>query len=95
MPDKVDPKHVPALLASAGKTIAALPGAHTLVTRVREVRSPEALRDLLQSIDLGMDEPARQAVQEVAGDEEQWRDAHATLLRSAEQHLIERFSSSS
>lgn len=94
MSEQVDPKHLPALLGSAGKTIAALPGAQRLVARMREASSPEDLRDFLQSVDLGLDEPARHVVQQAASDRETWREAHAALVRSAEQHLHERFSPS-
>jgi hypothetical protein len=93
MTDKVDERHVGALLGTAGKTIGSLPGAKNLVARLREAESPESLSRLLQGLDLGVDEPARAAIQGAVRDGERWREAHALLVRSAEQQLIDRFSS--
>lgn len=91
----VDPAHLQALLASAGKHIAALPGAKRVVARMRVADSPEDLSYLLQSVDIGLDEPARRLIVAATKDEERWRDAHAALVRSAEMHLTEKFSPSS
>lgn len=93
MTDKVDERHVGALLGTAGKTIASLPGAKNLVARLREAETPESLARLLQGLDLGVDEPARATIQQAVRDEGRWREAHALLVRSAEQQLIDRFSS--
>lgn len=93
MTEKVDERHVGALLGTAGKAIASLPGAKNLVARLREAESPETLSRMLQGLDLGVDEPARTTIQNAVRDQERWREAHATLVRSAEQQLIERFSS--
>lgn len=93
MNDKVDERHVGALLGSAGKAIGGMPGAKNLVARLREAESPETLARMLQGLDLGVDEPARAAIQDAVRDEDRWREAHALLVRSAEQQLIDRFSS--
>ena len=93
MTEKVDERHVGALLGSAGKAIASLPGAKNLVAKLREAESPESLSRMLQGLDLGVDEPARATIQDAVRDEERWKEAHALLVRSAEQQLIERFSS--
>ena len=90
----MDPNHLQALLGSAGKHIASLPGAKRVVARMRVADSPQDLSFLLQSVDLGLEEPARQAIVTAARDEDRWRDVHALLLRSAEQQLVDRFSPS-
>lgn len=96
MPEKeVDQRHLHALLGSAGKSIASLPGARQVVTRMKLAASPQDLAYVLQSLDLGVDEPARKVIWEAALDERQWREVHATLLRSAEQQLVDRFDPSS
>ena len=92
MVEKVDERHVGALLGTAGKAIASMPGAKNLVARMREADSPERLARMLQGLDLGVDEPARATIQDAVLDERGWREAHALLVRSAEQQLIERFS---
>lgn len=91
----VDAKHLQALLAATGKHIAELPGARRVIARMRVADSPEDLSFLLQSVDMGIEEPARRMVLEAARDEAQWEEVHATLVRSAEQHLTDRFSPSS
>lgn len=93
MSEKVDERHVGALLGSAGKAIAHMPGAQNLVARLRDAEDPERLARLLQGLDLGVDEPARAVIQQAVLDRNTWREAHAVLVRSAEQQLIERFSS--
>lgn len=93
--EKVDDRHLHALLGTAGKSIAALPGAKRVVARMKLAESPADFAYLLQSVDLGVDEPARRTIWEAASDEQRWKETHATLLRSAELHLIERFSPSS
>lgn len=92
---KVDEKHLQALLATTGKHIAQLPGARRVVARMRVADSPQDLSFLLQSVDMGIEEPARRMVLEAARDEAQWEQVHAMLVRSAELHLTERFSPSS
>lgn len=91
----VDERYLNALLGTAGKTIAGLPGAKRVVARMKLADSPEDLAYLLQSVDLGVDEPARRAIWQAATDHARWREVHATLVRSAEQSLIDRFSPSS
>lgn len=95
MDTKVDAKHLPALLGSAGKAIASQPGASRVVARIRLATSAKDLAYALQNVDLGVEEPARKIIWEAAMDEDRWRETHALLLRSAEQHLIDKFSSSS
>lgn len=94
MKEKIDDRHLHALLGSAGKSIAGLPGAKRVVARLKLASSPEDLAYLLQSVDLGVDEPARRTIWEAAADDERWKETHAILLRSAEQHLVDRFSPS-
>lgn len=91
----IDESHLPALLSTAGKHIAELPGARRVVARMRAVDSAKDLSFLLQSVDLGLDEPARQSIVQAAQDDARWREVHATIVRSAEQQLTDRFSSSS
>lgn len=95
MMEKVDQRHLHALLGTAGKSIAALPGAKRVVARMKLVESPRDFAYMLQSVDLGVDEAARKTIWEAALDEDRWRETHATLMRSAEQQLVERFYSSS
>lgn len=91
---QVDERHLHALLGSAGKSIAAAPGARRIVARMKLAESSKDLVYLLQNMDLGLDEPARRTIWEAAADEARWKETHATLLRSAEQHLTDRFSPS-
>ena len=91
----VDERYVNALLGSAGKTIAGLPGARRVVARMKLADSPEDFAYVLQSVDLGVDEMARRAIWEAATDAQRWREAHALLVRAAEQSLVDRFSPSS
>lgn len=93
--EKIDDRHLHALLGTAGKSIAQLPGAKRVVARIKLARSPRDLAHLLQSVDLGVDEPARKTIWEAASDADRWLEVHATLLRSAELHLVERFHASS
>lgn len=93
MNDTVDERHVTGLLGSAGKAIASMPGAKNLVARLRDADDPERLARLLQGLDLGVDEPARAVIQEAIRDRARFPEAHALLVRSAEQQLIDRFSS--
>lgn len=93
MTDQVDERHVGALLGSAGKAIASMPGAKNLVARMRDADEPERLARLLQGLDLGVDEPARAAIQQAILDRDRFPETHALLVRSAEQQLIDRFSS--
>lgn len=92
---KVDARHLKALLATAGKSIAQSPGAKGVVARLKLATGPQDLAYLLQNVDLGVDEPARQAIWAAAVDAEHWRETHALLVRSAEQHITERFHASS
>lgn len=93
--EKVDDRHLKALLGSAGKSIAQLPRAKDVVAKIKLARSPQDFAYLLQNVDLGMDEPARQTIWAAACDKDRWEETHATLLRSAEMHLVERFHASS
>lgn len=95
MPHKVDARYLNALLGSAGKSIAQSPGAKGVLARMKLARSPEDLAYVLQNVDLGLDAMARQAIWEAATDREHWHEAHALLVRSAEQHITERFHASS
>lgn len=88
-------RHLVGLLGSAGRAIAKAPGAFAAVDELRNVNDPEAFRAFLQRMDLGMEEPAAQVVREAATDEERWREARATLLRSAEQQLADMWSANS
>lgn len=90
-----DERHLQALVSTAGKHIAELPGARRVVARMRNADSPEDLSFLLRSVDLGLADPARQAVVDAAADEGRWREVHASLVRSAEAQLTEKFSPSS
>ena len=89
-----DEAHLNALLGSAGKRIASQPGAKDLVERIRTADSSEDLASFLRSVDLGLEPPARDAIVDAA-ESTRWREVHATLVRSAEQQLIDRFSASS
>lgn len=90
----VDERYLHALLGTAGKSIAALPGGRRVVARLKMAESPQDVAYVLQSVDLGVDEAARRAIWEAATDEARWRATHAALLRSAEQQLTDRFSPS-
>lgn len=92
---KVDERYLGALLGSAGRSIANQPGAKRVVARMKLADSIEDFAYVLQGLDLGVGAAARQTIWEAAADKGRWRETHATLLRSAEQHLIERFSASS
>lgn len=94
MLEKVDDRHLHALLGIAGKRIGSLPGAKRVVARMRLVDTPRDFAYLLQSVDLGIDERARRTIWEAATDEARWREVHATIVRSAEQQLTDRFSPS-
>lgn len=87
--------HLNALLGSAGKTLAAQPAAKELVARFRTADSREDLRELIRTVDLGLGDRACDAIMSAVDDGERWREVHATLVRSAEQQLIERYSPSS
>jgi len=95
MPAKVDARYLHALLGSAGKSIASQPGAKNVVARMKLAASPEDFAYVLQNVDLGLDRSARDIIWEAAANKTKWREAHATLVRSAELHIIERFSASS
>lgn len=95
MKGKVDDRHLNALLGTAGKSIAGLPGAKRVVARMKLADSPADFAYVLQSVDLGLDEPARRTIWEAATDEARWREAHALLVSSAERHLVEKFHASS
>lgn len=95
MDANVDERHLRALLGSAGKTIASLPGAKGVVAKMKLVKGPEDLAYILQGVDLGLAEPARQVIWRAAVDRDRWRETHAILMRSAEQQLIEKFHASS
>lgn len=91
----VDERHLRALLGTAGKSIANQPGAKQVVARMKLVDSPEDFTYILQNVDLGIEEPARRIIWQAAADVDRWREAHATLMRSAEQQIIEKFHASS
>jgi len=93
--EKVDDRHLRALLGSAGKSIAQQAGAKGVVARLKLAHSPQDFATVLQDVDLGLDEPARQTIWAAAVDHDRWEETHATLLRSAEQHLVDKFSASS
>ena len=95
MVENVDEGQLRALLSTAGKSIASLPGARRVVARMKLAGSREDFAYVLQSVDLGLDERARRAIWEAAADDARWRETHAMLVRSAEQSLIDRFSPSS
>lgn len=93
--NRADP-HLPGLLGAAGRAIAHAPQAKERVEALRRVRDRDAFLSFLEreEVDLGVDRPAAQRILDAARDEHGWREAHATLLRSAEQQLVDRFSSS-
>lgn len=96
MPEvEVDARHLAGLLGSAGKNIAGLPHAKRVIAQLREAKDPRHLCSFLQSVDIGLEEPARQVICDAASDEAQWKEVHSTLVRSAEMQLVERFSPSS
>ena len=95
MKGKVDERHLNALLGTAGKSIASAPGAKGVVARMKLAESPQDLAVVLQSVDLGVDEPARRTIWEAATDKDRWRETHAMLVSSAERHIVERFHASS
>lgn len=88
---KVDESHLPGLLGSAGKRIAFMPGAKGVVEQMRRADSRESFARLLHTLDLGVEPPARATIERAANDAEKWREVHATLVRAAEQALIDRF----
>lgn len=93
MAEKLDERHLAGILGSMGKSIAAMPEGKRVVDQLREAHSEEDFLFLLRSADLGVDEPARRMVLDAAADDRRWEDVRATLLRSAELQLTERFSS--
>lgn len=92
MSDAVDVKHLPALLGSAGKSIAGMPEGRKVIEQLRRARTKEDVLFVLRSVDLGFADPAREMVTRAAQDDAQWRDVKALLLRSAEHQLHERYS---
>jgi hypothetical protein len=90
MTASVDARHLPALLGSAGKAIAAMPEGKRVVQQLKEARSKEDFLFLLRSADLGLADPARDLITSEAG--ERWKDVRAQLVRSAELQLHERYS---
>jgi hypothetical protein len=89
----VDPRHIMGLLGTAGKSLARAPGAHEVVARVREARSPAELARVLAPFDLGLDGPARRVVERELARPARWEAMRAALGRSAELALAERFQS--
>lgn len=85
-------QHLPGLIDSAGRAIAKAPDAKSNVERLRQIEDRRTLRDFLQNVDLGLDEPAARLVREAVTDEQQWHDRYSALLRSAEQQLADAFS---
>lgn len=86
----VDERHLPALLGTAGKSIAAMPEGARVVDQLRKARSRDELLFLLRGADLGLADPARAVITEAAAQD--WKDVRATLVRSAELQLHERYS---
>lgn len=89
-------RHLPGLLGAAGKSIALAPNAKERIDALRRVGDRDAFLRFLEreEVDLGLDARATGTILNAARDESRWRDAHAALLRSAEQQLVDRFSSS-
>lgn len=86
---EVDERHLTGLLGTAGKSIAAMPEARRVVDQLRDAHSRDDLMFILRSADLGVDEPAREMIRDAAA--KHWEDVRATLLKSAELQLHERF----
>jgi len=93
MAGRVDPKHLAGLLGTAGKAIAAMPEGKRVVDEVRRAATRDDLLFVLRSADLGLDDPAADTVRRAAADAKHWEEVKATLLRSAELQLTERYSS--
>lgn len=93
MPPAPDPRHLQGLLGTAAKRLAAAPLGRRVLEDVRAARSPKELRRILASVDLGLEPPAREMVEDAAGNPAQWEAIHATLLRAAELSQAERFQS--
>jgi hypothetical protein len=91
MASDVELRHLPGLLGTAGKSLAAMPDGKRIVERLREADSREDLLFILRSADLGLAEPAREVIHEEAW--RRWQDVKATLLQSAELQLHERYDS--
>lgn len=89
---RVDERHLTGILGSMGKSIAAMPEGRRVVEELRHAETEEDLRFVLQSAELGVDEPAKRMVLEAA-DDAHWQEVKAMLLRSAELQLTERYSS--
>lgn len=93
MAENVDPKHLTGILGTVGKNLAAMPEGKRVVAELREAHSSEDVVFLLQSAQLGIEDPAKEMVLHAVQDEAQWEEIRATLLRSAELQLTERYSS--
>lgn len=92
----MDERNLPGLLGSVGKSLAYTPQARETVRELKAVETREGFLGFLDAYrdKLGVDEPAAQLIRDAAMDAHRWKDAHASLLRSAEQQVIERFSPS-
>lgn len=88
----IRPGHLAGLFGTAGKAIAKSPDAFKHVETLRGVNDVETFRSFLKGTDLGVDPPAAEVIREAAGAEPTWREAHATMLRSAEQQLADMYS---
>ena len=89
----VDDKHLVGLLGTAGKAIAAMPEGKRVVESLRKARSKDDLLFVLTSADLSLAAPARKVITDAASAD--WKALQASLLRSAEMQLVERYHASS
>lgn len=89
----VDEKHLPGLLGTAGKAIAAMPEGKRVVESLRKARSRDDLLFVLRSADLSLADPARKVITDAA--REDWESLRGALLRNAEMQLVERYHASS
>lgn len=88
----VDERHLPGLLGSAGKSIAAMPDGAKMVEHLRLANSRDELLFILRSANLGVEAPARAVIQQAA--QANWQEVKNTLLMSAELQVHERYHSS-
>ena len=89
MRSSVSDKHLVGLLGTAGKAIAGMPEGPRVVETLRKARSRDDLLFVLRGADLSLAEPARKVVTDAA--REDWEGVRASLLRSAEMQLVERY----
>lgn len=91
----IRPGHLAGLFGTAGKAIAKSPSAFAHVETLRNVKDVDEFRSFLKETDLGVATPAAEAIRDAAGQEISWKEAHATMLRSAEQQLADMYSANS